>query len=181
VIPGQRVLKGCEKERTEAAAVGTQILEMTAIEQRGQKALSQVTRVVGIRAAPANVGIKRIPVRFTERGEGGPACCRVFAACSRNQAPSRRLKHDEILLRQVSSRTVNPSSEALETRVRMARHCMTDTLHRTDLPDLPDRQPAHSASTLSDVSVWWGAQDHRSFFAYVFMLQGVVMPNYLPS
>src|SRR5688572_28881028 len=71
---------------------------MPAIEQRGQKTLGQVTCVVGIGTTPADVGVKRIPVGFTERGERRATSGGVLASGSRNETPSRGFKHEEILL-----------------------------------------------------------------------------------
>src|SRR5262245_44771777 len=107
MILGQKVLKGREKECAETTAVGAQILEMSAIEQRCQKTLGQVTCVVGIGTASSDVGVKRIPVRFTERGERRATSGGVLASGSRNETPSRGFKHEEILLllkREVGSR-----------------------------------------------------------------------------
>ena len=68
------------------------MLEIAPLEQRGEEPLRQIARIVGVRAAPTDVGVERIPVGLAQRRQRGARRGRVVAAGGHDQAPPSRLE-----------------------------------------------------------------------------------------
>jgi hypothetical protein len=87
---GEEVLEGRQQERAEAPAPGVEAPDIAALEQVGEEALGRVARVLRAEAAPARVGVERVPRGRAQLLEREARRRRIVAGEARDAAPARR-------------------------------------------------------------------------------------------
>ena len=89
VLVGEIELERGEQEGAEAPALPIGRRQRVALEQRGEEALGQVLRRIGVGAASTHVGVDRIPVALTEVGQRLMEARVAIVAGRDHQAPLR--------------------------------------------------------------------------------------------